>query len=710
MRFFDSETMGLVGPMLLLQHATDWGEISLHEIFNSPVSSSLSLIESMCDEEVCGFNLVYDWFHTNKIYNILINCSNKDKPPRIPEVIEIEASNPSEWCLRPKSAIDLMLHARKGKYQVAMSRKKVIIRKVPTILAELLADELQHRIQLPEICFARLTAGYQWKIEPLEGDASLSNLVLTFGGSTSLGAISRAELNEDKADWPVPEDLLPTEVSWRPYGSFGNRPWPLLIYKAIAFWQLNGKARYYAHRDVDLTRRLYHSLGSPLPGDNDSLLAVFVGATRHRGFAIDHSKLEELAEGYSHTRSLFPRGPGQSKQLLHQNMSEMEAKFVTSTKRSVLDEIVKWEDHPASAVAAGIIAARRADKRLDLVEKFKQITTYHPDFKIIGTRSNRMAGGSDDEVSESINPQGIPRDKLIRSMFTLAYLGEQLIGGDAVSFEISILDAVFPDPRLHEELKSGKKFHALLGSIWFNLPYDQCLADPVLYYKCKQADFAWIYGAEDNKLAEVTGQSLEQMASASNLLRARYPGVVKARNAIQWSLCAMHQSGGIGSAISWKEPADYVESFLGFRRYFTLENTICRELYNLANKLPKSFRVEGKITRRDREQTYGGATQTALYAGAFGIQAANMRAAGNHVIQSPGGEICKAFQCELFKQQPVGIHKWKIRAINIHDEILTVTDGTVDTFAVKEAVVQRYQQDVPLLAWEWGYKSSWADK
>ena len=63
----------------------------------------------------------------------------------------------------------------------------------------------------------------------------------------------------------------------------------------------------------------------------------------------------------------------------------------------------------------------------------------------------------------------------------------------------------------------------------------------------------------------------------------------------------MRQPAGVGSAVIWHEPAEFVESFLKFRRYFTLENTIAKA----------------------RIQTAGGAVSSALYGAAFGIQAAN---------------------------------------------------------------------------------------
>ena len=117
----------------------------------------------------------------------------------------------------------------------------------------------------------------------------------------------------------------------------------------------------------------------------------------------------------------------------------------------------------------------------------------------------------------------------------------------------------------------------------------------------------------------------------------------------------MRQPAGIGSAVVWAEPAEYIETFLGFRRYFTLENTICQALFNLARNVPAEWRAcKVKLVRRDRVQTASGAVSSALDGAAFQMQAANMRAAANHEIQSPGADGMKAVQRRLWDLQPAG--------------------------------------------------------
>jgi hypothetical protein len=176
----------------------------------------------------------------------------------------------------------------------------------------------------------------------------------------------------------------------------------------------------------------------------------------------------------------------------------------------------------------------------------------------------------------------------------------------------------------------------------------------------------------------------------------------------------MRQPGGIGKQVVWHEPKDYIETFLGFRRYFTLENTICRVLFDLANKLPASWRA-CKITvrRRDRDQFASGAVCSALYAAAFGIQAANMRAANNHLIQSPGAQITKHVQRRIWDLQPHGCGDLLVAPMNIHDEIMCVTHpDLVDAVAdnVEEAV-EKYRPQVPLIGMKWGLDlANWAEK
>jgi hypothetical protein len=154
----------------------------------------------------------------------------------------------------------------------------------------------------------------------------------------------------------------------------------------------------------------------------------------------------------------------------------------------------------------------------------------------------------------------------------------------------------------------------------------------------------------------------------------------------------------------------------GFRRYFTLENTICRALFDLASKPPKPWQeLKIRVQRRDRTQSASGAVQSALYAAAFGMQASNMRAAANHVIQSAGAQITKLVQRRIWDVQPPGVGEWLVQSMNIHDEIMTVTKSdpvVIDKVAqIVDEAVESIRPKVPLIKMCWSKKlNSWADK
>lgn len=178
--------------------------------------------------------------------------------------------------------------------------------------------------------------------------------------------------------------------------------------------------------------------------------------------------------------------------------------------------------------------------------------------------------------------------------------------------------------------------------------------------------------------------------------------------------CSMRQPGGIGSKVEWHTPADYIESLFGFRRYFTLENRIAEALFSLANDPPKDWlKLKLKVTRRDREQSVAGACRSALYGAAFSIQAAAMRAACNHRIQSSGAQITKRLQRRIWDIQPSGIGDWLVEPLNIHDEINSVDHkdvvGRVDGVVLE--TVESFRETVPLIKmiWKKGIKT-WAEK
>jgi DNA polymerase I-like protein with 3'-5' exonuclease and polymerase domains len=237
-----------------------------------------------------------------------------------------------------------------------------------------------------------------------------------------------------------------------------------------------------------------------------------------------------------------------------------------------------------------------------------------------------------------------------------------------------------------------------------------------MYTRGKQAVFATLYGGDANTINKKLSIKKKIAEQAFDGFQKEYPGIKRTRDQIAEDFQALKQHGEVGSGhISYKEPAEYVETFLGFRRYFTLENRIAKALYDLARNVPAAWRsLSFTVVRRDRDQTPAGAVSSALYGAAFQIQASTIRAANNHLIQSPGAMITKALQRRIWDLQPHGVHDWYVAPMNVHDEVLSVThpDYVEEVTKVTVEVVESFRDRVPLIGMDSRVRDmeNWAGK
>jgi hypothetical protein len=787
--YIDSETCGLHSMMVLLQYAEEDGPIHLSDVWKQPIRETLRLIEWLCKNTVVGFNLVFDWLHIVKVYTTF-RLADPDWIPEehIDKIAMLEPQAQEGPCVKPASALDLLLHSRKGPYQSLMAREDIRIRRVPTALAYALAGELEQRVELDGIYFARSADkdAPRWKVFDVkdrdgEIDEHFKDVVLKFNPSGGLKFLAEyamgfapkyhyKDVEPDPAWFPRELGYAPTalalstpEQNWEVHETdkkTGERvlkgyAWPAVIQKFIDHWATNEPAREYARDDIVFTRALDEHFGYPEPGDDDSVLACMVPVVRWRGFKIDVPGIKELLAKAREVVARSPvnvNKPAEVRAYLGECMDEMEkVAIVETTKKAKLEAVSKWHltedeecgkclgedpdcrrcggtgilssagrltdqcgNHPAAARAREILDVKTAVKEIELYSKLLAAGKFHASFNVVGTLSSRMSGG------DGLNAQGIKKTKEVRRMFPLVWEGYELCGGDFDSFEVTLADAVYDDRTLRSDLLSGKKIHALFAMALFpGKSYEEVIASDGsafdMYHKGKTAVFRMIYGGGWEGLADALGIPEEAARGAFESFGQRYKGVEKARGKTFDAFCSMRQPGGVGSAVIWHEPAEYIESFLKFRRYFTLENTIAKALFDLARKPPAEWRkTDIKVMRRPgRIQTAGGAVSSALYGAAFSIQAANMRAAANHEIQSPGGVITKAVQRRIWDLQPAGIHDLAVAPANVHDEIMCVTHpGSVKqvTEVVRESV-ESYRPQVPLIGMSWFESmANWAEK
>lgn len=778
---FDLETCGLHGIAVFLQYAIDDDPIQLYDLWKEPVGQTLELLEMIAEQDVCGFNLAFDWFHMQKLYTTFTLFAHKYGNDVLPEdyIDEIadfeERARFVDTFIKPKSAMDLMLHSRKGPYQSLMARSDIKIKRVPAVLAPALALELCKRVEIDGIYFSKRKDKYApvWQVYDTDRP-DFKDVVLKFNASGALKVLAEHALGYDRknilkfTDIEVPRQYWPAEYGWAPFAKAVSskekhwrapkkktgekKPryaWPKVIREHINHWAFYAPARKYGQDDVVYTRGLYEHFGRPEFGDDDSELACMVGCVRWRGFNVDIDKLSALRTEALKKELEIPTAPRAVKAYLHEAMDETERLEVTSTAKLILEGISEWKcdceeeqaevtghlaalnlqfdseitegpcdrcggkgKHPAAVRAAQVLGKRKAQKEVEVYDKILQAQRFHASFRVIGTLSSRMSG------ADGLNPQAINRQFRVRDCFTLADAGFNLCGGDFDAFEVVLADAAYDDPALREVLESGKKIHALFAmEIFPGNTYEDIMAtketERDLYSIGKSGIFAMIYGGDWGTLVRKQGIAEDIARQAYERFVRKYPGVEKARQKIFDMFCSMRQPGGIGTKVIWNEPADYIESLMGFRRYFTLENKICKALFELANSSPPAWKKMKLTVERSegRQQTVVGAISSALYGAAFGIQSSNMRAAANHVIQSSGATITKAVQRAIWDVQPSGVHSCRVVPMNVHDEIgcPTKPEYVDEVEAVVYRTVESFRPRVPLIQMEWAKgASSWA--
>jgi hypothetical protein len=782
--FFDSETIGFHGLPIIFQYALDDGPVHIHEIWKRPIGETKELIREFVKHQVVAFNLAFDAFHVCKIYSIFDMLPDDLIPENCIDMIaHHEPQGRHGPCVKWESALDLLLYSRKGPMQALMQRDDIRIRKVPTCLAYRLAEELEKRVEIDGIYFARRNNpdDPHWSVfdVPNEDRTGVStqfkDVVLKFYPAGGLKFLAEHVLGIQNPikydDIKIPDQYLPKELGFAPFalaiskgpdwvvtkkGKPAGHTWPALIQHHIEHWHNNENAREYSRRDVDYLRKLHAHWGFPAGNDDDSVLAAEVGAVRWRGFNVDLDGLKGLRDKALVIAKQAPTDPNRVRKFLREKMNDIEALAIRESTSKVklmecadlrcdctygftnerlepkIDCIICHGSgrHPVADRADAVLEARKATKEVELYDKLLLARHFYASFKVIGALSSRMSGDS------GLNPQGIKREGWVRRCFTLAALPYILCGGDFSSFEVTLADAAYNDLNLRNDLVNKVKIHAVMAAmIYPQFSYEDicdgyavndefCLekygktADDYcmdtygvdhdrfvsMYTNGKQAVFALIYGGDASTIHRKLHIDLDLAQRAYDSFIARYPDIEKARQYILNMFCSMRQPGGLGTQVIWSEPEEKIESLLGFPRYFTLENKICKVLFELANDLPEDMqKLKVRVRRRDREQWACGAVCSALYGAAFQLQAAAMRAAANHVIQSSGAQITKSVQRRIWNIQPAGIGPFRVAVMNIHDELLAAVlpDYVEEVGNVVRVAVESFRDRIPLIGIGW---------
>lgn len=747
--FLDTETVGLHGVPVLLQYAFDNGPIQCYDLWLEPIDKTIELLLTLSKHNIIGFNLVFDWFHIYKFFTMLLRFIqehpelSQDRPyDHVEKLAALERDAGKVGCLRPPAACDVMLISKLGPYQSLMDRKDIYIRRVPAMLAEPLQAELERRVHIDDIYFSRRKVfkdAPRWTITPSKDKATnkvmrgFFDLTLRFKPSGALKVLAQHALKIPLHQIIQRADVLPEA---RPEKDLGYCPvggdWPKYVKTHAVHWKYNERARTYATDDVVYTRDLWKHFGSPEPGDIDSDLAVMVACVRWRGLAVQADKMKNLVNIITPELAGTPQAPNAVQRWVGEVMDDEMRTWFVDTKKQTLQGIAKTEcdcayagedpvncpicrgtgRHPAAIRAERVLTARAEKKELELYEKIVQAGRLYPSYRVIGTLSGRMSG------ADRLNVMGIKRVDSVRALFKLADPGEVVVGGDFDAFEVVLAIADSGDQKLAADVQKGLKIHALFACEMFpGVTYAQVRASSGtandMYTLGKNGVFTMIYGGDENTLVNKYGVEEAQAKLAFDGFDRKYPDLAKWRKQTQQQFQLISQER-LGSKIEVGEANEFVDSMFGYKRYFTLELQIIRALVDLAEKPPEDWKkIKVKVLRRaDRgQQTVGNAVRSALYGAAFSVQSAVQRAASNHRIQAAGARVTKVVQHTLWtKFQPVGFAPWRARPINIHDEVIVVTQPEL-TGPIQQTVVDTvdsFRDKVPLLKLGWGPMTSWS--
>lgn len=340
--YVDVETIGLDGIIVLIQYAKgDDGEIHLLSPWEVPIGETITVIEEFANNPggIVGFNLVFDWFHLYKMWTIwkmLAEIVGDDIAPEeaIAErgmdfIIELEASaRDYPLCLKPQQCLDLFLQARKGPYQSLMDRKDIRIKKIPSAIAWMIAEELEKRVPLKQIYFARRKKddGKHWQIQDRHDafgdiDPNFKDIVLRFKPSSALKVLAIDALGIGADDilrfGDISTKLHPVEFGYAPFAKAAmtiklknkgkekkrkgwkyKRTWPDMLKEFVIHWGYNAAAREYAKRDIVYTRALHKhkDFVDAKMNDDDSVLACQVAVGRWRGYPINIAGVQKLLQ------------------------------------------------------------------------------------------------------------------------------------------------------------------------------------------------------------------------------------------------------------------------------------------------------------------------------------------------------------------------------------------------------------------------------
>lgn len=531
---FDTETMGLYGPAVILQAQFDYvterhdDQPFLYDLWRSSCLTTIHLIQEIVECRVVAHNLTFDWQKIQQLYNALMRLLDQkgDVMPinHVDLMAQLLYDARNDYCLKPPAAVCTLLLCQKQIGGAALATKEIRVRKIPVEIAPEIAGLLNTQTDLPEILFARRATDVRWNVVTNDEGPEWSDVALKFAPSNALKDIARLVLGV-KDTQKIGQDFLPPvfpyEIGYAPYAVLLNEGgwrttvtkkvngkeqrstqplWPLLLQDHLDFWTTRGTPQFkYALDDIVLLKKLDEHLGS-VETDFDSELACQVSVVRTAGMEIDIDKLYEQIDASQEivdAAEINVDAHLRVREWIAEAMDPMEALVVAegcdkARLKGIVKNMVATERErccrkgcprcdgtgfvepgpmPVAKRAKHILKIRKHRKRLQLYRKLTVAKGCFPSFRVIGTKSGRMSG------TDGLNYHGIDGSREIREVFTLADGDWVVCGGDMNSQELAIAAAVMNDAELYSDIEKGKSLHGVFAAAASGIDYETIMVN-----------------------------------------------------------------------------------------------------------------------------------------------------------------------------------------------------------------------------------------
>lgn len=188
----------------------------------------------------------------------------------------------------------------------------------------------------------------------------------------------------------------------------------------------------------------------------------------------------------------------------------------------VLDEIMETGNW-YGLVAEQLKVVRDVHK--ERVTYFDAFLSFADEHGRLHTQINPMEAITARMSSERPNLQNIParvHGKRVRDAF-LAAVGYDLIAADYDQIEYRILVVRAGEQRLIDAINAGQDLHAYMAAVVYNIPIES--VQPAQRALMKNATFAFLYGAGDEKFARMAGITVQQAKGFRQLYAQQFPAI-----------------------------------------------------------------------------------------------------------------------------------------------------------------------------------------